>query len=470
MMRSPLLYWALFFLIGCAFILYPHWIYLVPFFGLLLLTKRKGQAFIFVVAGAGYTLFRYPSTVEKEVEGRGIFHVEKIQPVASAFQRSYALKGRFLCFETADKTLYSLPCTVLQKKIPEQGTRFLLEGKFFDQRFKPSKKNLWTPLQAPFSLTRWRFENKQKFRRYFQKTIKNKRVSHFFATLATGDIDDRLLAMEFRKVGLGHILAISGFHFALVAAFFGLFLRFCFPEKIALSLLLGFLGIYYLFLGFTPSILRAFIMIAFYIVGRLLQRNTDVCNLLGAALLIELMKDPFVVKDVGFQLSFLATLGIFLYYQPMKNLIQKMIPERSYEQVQTFSRKDQHGYLLLNAIRNGVSLNLAVHLVTLPVVLAIFHSFPLLSFVYNLFFPPLLGISMLLLPFGLFLPPVGRFNEIFTDFLLQMVANPPELIHFQIFSTNISFPTLISFLSTILLFGLNKREKEVTLLIHTWRS
>lgn len=459
MQRFPILYWALFFLIGCGIALYPHWAYSIPCAGLLYLTKRKGQAVFFLIAGIGYCLFRCQPHPQ-EMEGRGIFQVERIQPIASSFQKSFALKGKFLCFETDQKKYFDIPCMCLAKKVPAEGDRFLMEGTLNEGMFKLKKGSVWLPLKSPPSLVRWRFENKERVRKFFKRKISDPQVSHFFSSLTTGDVDDNLLAMQFRKYGLGHILAISGFHFALLAAMLRTLFRLIMGESASYLLLLPFLGFYYLFLGFSPSVLRAFIMIALYILGKLKNRSIEMCNLLGTALLIELIVDPHVATQVGFQLSFLATLAILLYYKPVHHFVEKLLPQRNFSTAKEMTRIDQHGYVLSSMIRKGAALDIAVHLCTIPVVLATFHSFPLLSFLYNLIYPPLLSLSMVLLPIGLAIPLLGWLNTAYTGWILRMIGNGPDLLHIQIFITDIPFPILLAFLTLVGVFGLTKREQN----------
>lgn len=455
---SPVFFWALSFLLGCGLALHLHWIYCFPIVLLSFLSKRKIQGFVFLAAGFAFALLRCPST--DFLEEKGIFCLESIQPTQSPFQRSLALKGHLKSLEAKEKW----PCVIFQKRLPEKGCRWILEGKIKDGIFKPKKDVTWTEIDSPFSLARWRFENKNKIRNYFHHKIKDKRVGHFFASMATGDIDDRLLAMEFQKLGLGHILAISGFHFALIAAMIGWLLRLVFSPKIAYPILLVSLSLYFIFLGFSPSILRAFMMISLYVLGLILNRRIDTLNLLGAALLIELILDPLTIKQVGFQLSFLATLGILVFFRPFNHLLQSLLPMRSFSQVKKMHRIDQHAYLLSSAIRSGLALNCAVHLTTFPVVLYIFHSFPLLSLPYNLLLPPLLGVSLMMLPIGVLIPPIGILNIKYTSFLLKLIANPPEILNFKIFISAFPYGLLIIFVTIIGILGLTirlKREKIV---------
>lgn len=470
---SPLLLWGLHFLIGCAFALYPHWIYLLPLALLTLFSKRKWVGWLLVIAGCGITLFKFTLPTEPTLQGHGIFSLEALQPTQSPFKRSIALKGVLKTFEANGKTYTNIPCTLIQNKAPPSGTKWHIHGTLENKErflFKPDKNIPWEKLQDHLSLVHLRFQCKEAVRRYFHKTVPDPRTSHFFASIATGDIDEWLLAMEFRKVGLGHILAISGFHFALIAALLGTLLRAALPPRPAYIILLGLLLLYFIFLGITPSILRAFLMITLYVLSLLLKRRSDPLNLLGAALLFELLLDPLTITNIGFQLSFLATLGILLFHTPFTQFLHFLLPSRKLTELKQLPLLDQHGYLLASAIRSGLALNLAVHFITLPAMLYIFNCFPLLSLPYNLFLTPLLGIAIMLLPLGILLPPLGKLNALYTKWLLQIIANPPEILNFKIFVNSLSYPTVIALTSLICAIGLTKRWQTSKIESIPWRS
>lgn len=457
--RAPFLLWSLYFLLGCVSYLFPHWIYVLPFFLLIFLSKKPIQAVLFFLAGFGLAFSKYHLPSEPKLEGQGVFCLESIQPTQSPFKRSIALKGVLKTFESEGKTYTNIPCTILHNG-PPTATKWELSGTLENKErflFKPDKKGDWKELKSSLSLAHLRFHCKQQVRRYFHRATCEKQVGHFFASIVTGDIDDWLLAMEFRKVGLGHILAISGFHFALLAGMLGALLRSFLPPKTAYLLLLALLLIYFIFLGLSPSVLRAFIMIALYVCGLLLKRRSDPLNLLGIALLIELLLDPLAIAHIGFQLSFLATLGILLFHRRFNQLLQPLLPERKFSIVKQMPPFDQHGYLLSTLIRNALALNLAVYFTTLPAMLYIFHTFPLLSIPYNLFFTPLLGISMMVLPFGLLIPPLGKLNALYTGWILQIIANPPEILNYKIFVNTLSYPAVIALTTILCAIGLTKR-------------
>ena len=301
MQRSLLFYWALFFFFGTCFALHPHLAYCIPVIVFSFLCKRKVQCLAFLLMGFAFASIRTEPPETGNV--RGVFTLTSIAPTQSPFARSLALKGHL------QTRSHNTPCVIFQNTLPS-GSKWILEGHLNDGILKPKKDFPWIELKDSFSLVRFRFALKEAVRHHFHK--KKTKASSFFASMATGDSDDRLLAMEFRKLGLGHILAISGFHFALLAGMLGALFRLLLPHKVAYILLLIFLTTYFLYLGYSPSILRAYTMIALFILGRLLQRPIDVLNLLGAALLIELTLDPQTITQVSFQLrNAVATLGFF---------------------------------------------------------------------------------------------------------------------------------------------------------------
>jgi competence protein ComEC len=468
--RLPLLFWALFFLLGTGAALHPHLIYLLPFALLLFLTKRRTQGILFLLLGYCWTLFFIPKIDDGPHKGQGIFVLTSLQPTQSPFERSLMLKGYFKAFQTEEQTYTHLPCILFQKEPPKKGKEWLLEGTYQGGRFKPKKKSPWRVTKEGFSLARWRYQNKEKVRAYFHKRCKEKKAAHFFTSIATGIPDDRLLSMEFRKVGLGHILAISGFHFALFAALLGGGLRLLLPPNGAYLLLLALLTAYFLFLGISASILRAYLMIGLYIVGLLSRRQIEPCNLLGAALLIELVYNPLMVKEIGFILSFLATFGILCFYPYAERKLIPLLPKRTLEQAKALSFIEKHAYLLTTAIRKGLALNIAVTLATLPVTLFLFRNFAFLGLVYNAVIAPFVGISLLLLPLGCLFPPLAYLNERFTHMLLEIISHPPETLNFKLFITHFPYGLLIALVSLLVILGLtlrgNLRENGNPL----WRS
>ncbi len=116
---------------------------------------------------------------------------------------------------------------------------------------------------------------------------------------------------DFRKSGLFHLLVVAGLHVGLLAMLAeGLLRLLGLRETWRAALLIVFLAAYTSLVEQRASTLRASLMIATYLVARLLDRSQPVLNAIGIAALILLFDRPFWLFDAGFQLSFTAALLI----------------------------------------------------------------------------------------------------------------------------------------------------------------
>lgn len=479
--RNPALFLGLSLLLGnsIAFHFYPC---LVVAFLVLLLTAKSRRSFILSIVCFSAAFFnasyRYPKVTlsEEKLAGVGVFHIEEVKHSSSPFQKSLLYKGTLKTFETGEGiTFNNLPCQIylpLFGKRPSANIDYKIQGALCqkgDHAFvlKPGKNIPWAPLLPSFNLAEWRFCAKQAVARYLKKHITDPHARTLFIALTTGEIDERILSMEFGKVGLQHLLAISGFHFALAALFLGLVLRLLLPGKWSIFLLIAALSCYYLFLGGAPSIQRAYIAIVLFAIGQFFSLKISGLNALGAGLIAEMLLSPFSVTLLSFQLSFLCTLAILMFYPIVNQLLAFIFPERTYSEVKEMSLLDKHGALLSRLLRQMLSLNLSVHLISLPVLLYLFHKFPLLSLSYNLFFPPCITLSMLLFFVALFLAPIPplshmihALNNAWTSAILNLTTNPPAFLDSCIRTKALSFSWVIVFLIGAFFLGIFFHEKQ----------
>ncbi|MGH9325205.1 MAG: ComEC/Rec2 family competence protein [Terriglobia bacterium] len=122
---------------------------------------------------------------------------------------------------------------------------------------------------------------------------------------------DSATVENFRQSGLYHLLVVAGLHVGLLALLVGGLLRlFRLQEPWRSALLLAFLAIYAVLVEQRAPTLRATLMIAAYIVARLLDREQPALNAVGIAGLILLFYRPAWLFDSGFELSFAAALLI----------------------------------------------------------------------------------------------------------------------------------------------------------------
>lgn len=184
---------------------------------------------------------------------------------------------------------------------------------------------------------------------------------------------------DFSRTGMSHITAVSGYNVTIIAEylmllgiFFGLWRRQAFWVAI--------LGIFlFIFLiGFPPSAVRAGIMGGLILLAMKKGRLADSENaiLLSAALM--LFWNPLLLRyDIGFQLSFLATLGIVLTYPFLNEYLLK---------------SQKH----LSAPLEILCLTLSAQIFVLPVIFYNFESLSIVSPLANLLILPIIPLTMLL--------------------------------------------------------------------------
>ncbi len=420
------------------------------------------QGSILVIAVASYTYWIKPPKLKEEVKGRGYFSIGAVKACASPFQKGTVFQGTFRNFVTDEGiSLGQIPVSIKppkKGKRPTADTDYIVSGILNEESGRYFfKATSWEKQKKTWSLAEWRYRCKQTLFRYFKQIFVHKSSAEFLATLVTGDVEERFLRLSFNRLGLQHLLAISGFHFGLIAFFSGIFLRLVLPKKIATATLLILLSAYFFFIGQSPSIQRAFIGISLYLIGDLCNLRTSGLNALGAALIIAIILDPLSCQTLGFQLSFLVTAGILLLYPIAERYIRNLLPKRPLDAVAQMTFIDKHGYILSAMVRKALALTLAVNAVALPVSLYLFHQFPVLSIAYNLFFPLLVSLSLFLLflaiPFTLIIPPLATVihicNSHYTAAILALSERPPVALNYSLYAPCFPLPLLLVILSAI---------------------
>ena len=131
----------------------------------------------------------------------------------------------------------------------------------------------------------------------------------------------------FRDAGISHIIAVSGFHLAVITQLMMLFLTFiCMGKKrVASFICAGFVFLYMSVVGFTPSVVRAGIMQILFLFGQSISEKADSINSLGLAALIICFINPYSAVDTGFLLSFSATLGIVLWSGRISSFVKRRL-------------------------------------------------------------------------------------------------------------------------------------------------
>lgn len=131
---------------------------------------------------------------------------------------------------------------------------------------------------------------------------------------------DEELYHAFRKNGTGHVLAVSGLH---VGILYGIY-RWMYERWKRWWLTAGFLVFLFLYgtaALWSASVTRAIGLIVLIVLGKALNRRYDLLSALSAMALFSMVRNPYIVFNTGFQMSFLAVLSITFLQRPFRKLI-----------------------------------------------------------------------------------------------------------------------------------------------------
>ena len=127
---------------------------------------------------------------------------------------------------------------------------------------------------------------------------------------------DRALAADFATAGVSHVVAISGWNIAIVAALVAAVLRGRSRRLLALGILLTVVA-YVVAAGASPSVVRAAVMAGVVLLARESGRAGRAPAALGIAAAVLLLSDPAMIGDAGFRLSVMATAGLLAWANPL---------------------------------------------------------------------------------------------------------------------------------------------------------
>lgn len=117
----------------------------------------------------------------------------------------------------------------------------------------------------------------------------------------------------FRKTGIMHIVVLSGYNVMLVVSFFMFVLAYLLPYRTRLMVGLGGVFCFALLVGLSATVVRASVMAALILIMRFGGQTHHVLRALCLAAVLMLVVNPLLLLfDIGFQLSFLATLALIL--------------------------------------------------------------------------------------------------------------------------------------------------------------
>lgn len=256
-----------------------------------------------------------------------------------------------------------------------------------------------------------------------------------------------VLKEDFSRTGTTHILAISGYNITLIATLISTFLLWFFKRQTAFWFSLAGVAIFTILTGAQASVVRASIMGILVLLANREGRLNDPKNAILLAGAVMVLVHPKILRyDVGFQLSFMATLGL-IYIAP--------IFESYFEQFTNFFK-----------FRENILATISAQLAVLPLLAYHFKNLSLVSLPANILTLPLIPYSMLAGfisgIFGMINPFFGQLVGYFAWFLssiqlwiIHTFAKPDWAV------VGIKFNRYLVVLSYILLVLLTKKLSTI---------
>lgn len=246
------------------------------------------------------------------------------------------------------------------------------------------------------------------------------------------------LERTFRETGIIHIVVFSGYNIMIVVEVITYVLAYFFFPRTRMFLGIGLVIIFAFLVGFSSTVLRASLMAILLIVARATGRLYAVLRALTFALVLMLMWNPYLlVHDPGFQLSFLATLGLILFSPHIEKHLT-FIPEKF-------------------GMRVFVTATIATQIIVLPLILYHMGLFSVVTLVVNVLVlpmvPPAMGLTFLTGVLGLVYVPLGTLFGFFAYLSLMYIVRIAEFfgaLPFASFSVN-AFPFWIVLVSYLLM-------------------
>jgi len=200
----------------------------------------------------------------------------------------------------------------------------------------------------------------------------------------TSDLD-RDLVKAYSNTGVVHITAISGMHLGLIYILLGwIFCRMPGIKKskiLQLVLMLTSLWLFAILTGAAASVIRSAVMFTFIAIGKAVSKKSSIFNSMAASAFVMLCYNPYFLWDVGFQLSYLAVIGIIIFQATIYNWIY-------------FKNK------IVNEVWKLMAISLAAQVFTFPICIYYFHQFPNYFLLTNIIAVPL-SSAILFMEIGL---------------------------------------------------------------------
>lgn len=216
---------------------------------------------------------------------------------------------------------------------------------------------------------------------------------------------------NFSKSSLSHILAISGSHISYIIIGITFILTKSRTSKKGMYIITILSLIFFIFItNFSSSVIRACIMGIIVLFAKIVYRKPNILTSISVSLLIILIDNPFAIKDIGLQLSYLGTIGIVYLNKPIANFLEKYMKKK---------------------IAKMLAITISAQIMVLPVTVINFNNISTVFIISNIIAAPLTGGIILLgyanVLIGVISLDIAKIIAILTHSFVQLLIWTAEL-------------------------------------------
>lgn len=240
---------------------------------------------------------------------------------------------------------------------------------------------------------------------------------------------------KFRKLGLSHILAVSGLHIGILSGFIILLLKFIkINIKVALLLTLITVWLYGFVLGYPVTVLRAFIMLVIFVMSKLIYKRYDIINSLLFTAYILLLVNPIQIYSIGYQLSFIIVMSLSLFSKNIENILESR-----------------------SKLSKTFSALVAAQIGLIPISIYHFNYVSIFAIVSNLILVPFLTISLILSFILINISYISNIIVVYIGYVIEFILNifnhiSSVMYNYLCFNYYLVSPTIIEIIVYYLMF------------------
>ena len=244
-----------------------------------------------------------------------------------------------------------------------------------------------------------------------------------------------------QSIGISHLFAISGMHLGLIIIVINSLLKLFYMRRSTHLIILGiFLFFYNIITGFSISIVRASLLYMFLLKGQSSRYAFSRTDYLSFIFILLILYNPYIIYDIGFQLSFLITSSILLFSS----------------RISKYSK-----------LRQILYISIIANMFSLPIILSLNKEIGVFNVIFNIIFIVYIGFLLLPLSFLTFFLPI--LNPVYISVIdgLENLLDLADQVNIY-FLYNFAYPIFIFLYYLLLVLSLSMQWKNKMTLIQLW--